>query len=79
MFFGDAPAAFTNIARAARPGGRLVLLALQPLQRNDWISAFVTALAAGRGLPTPPPGTPGPFSLSDPDQVRAWLIEARRS
>jgi ubiquinone/menaquinone biosynthesis C-methylase UbiE len=48
MFFGDAPAAFTNIARALRPGGRLVLLAWQSLQRNDWVSAFFAALAAGR-------------------------------
>jgi SAM-dependent methyltransferase len=76
MFFGDAPAAFNNIARAVRPGGRLVLLSWQPLQRNEFISAFRTALAAGRELPTPQPGAPGPFSLSDPDQVRGLLTAA---
>lgn len=75
MFFGDALAAFTNIARAMRPGGRLVLLAWQPLQRNEWVSAFFAALAAGREL-FPPPGTPGPFSLSDPDRVRRLLTSA---
>jgi SAM-dependent methyltransferase len=76
MFFGDAPAAFTNIARALRPGGRLVLMAWQSLQRNEWISAVRTALAAGRDMPMPPPGKPGPMALSEPDYVRALLTTA---
>jgi SAM-dependent methyltransferase len=76
MFFGDAPAAFTNIVRAMRPGGRLVLLSWQSLQHNEWISAFRVAFAAGRQLPTPPPDAPGPSSLSDPDQVRGLLTSA---
>ena len=33
----------------------------------------MTALAAGRDLPAPPPGAPGPFSLGDPDRVRQLL------
>jgi SAM-dependent methyltransferase len=76
MFFGDPKVAFTNIARAMRPGGRLVLLTRQPFERNEWISAFRAALAAGRELPAPPPNAPGPFSLSDPDQVRDLLTSA---
>jgi SAM-dependent methyltransferase len=76
MFFGDPPAAFTNIARAMRPGGRLILLTWQPQRRNQWHSTFRTAFAAGRKLPTPPPDAPGPFSLSDPDRVRGLLTSA---
>ncbi|MDQ4010510.1 MAG: methyltransferase domain-containing protein [Actinomycetota bacterium] len=76
MFFGDPVAAFTNIARALRPGGRLVLLTWQPFERNEWLSAFFTALAAGRELPTPPSDAPGPFALSDPDRVRSLLTSA---
>jgi SAM-dependent methyltransferase len=76
MFFGDALAAFRNIARAVRPGGRLILLSWQPLARNDWFSAFRTALAAGRELSMPSPDAPGPFSLSDPERVRALLTSA---
>ena len=76
MFFGDPSAAFTNIARAMRPGGRLVLLTWQPLERNEGHSAFRAILAAGRALPAPKPGTPGPFSLSEPDVVRALLTSA---
>jgi SAM-dependent methyltransferase len=75
MFFGDPPAAFANIARALRPGGRLVLLTWQPLDRNEWLTAFRTAFAAGRALPTPPK-TPNPASLSDPDLVRDLLTSA---
>jgi SAM-dependent methyltransferase len=73
MFFGDPTAAFTNIGRALVPGGRLVLLAWQPLSANEWIREFSGALAAGRDLPAPPPQAPGPFALSDPDRVRAIL------
>jgi SAM-dependent methyltransferase len=76
MFFGDPVAAFKNIARAIKPGGRLVLLAWQALADNDWISTFRTILAAGRTLPVPPPTAPSPFSLSEPDRVRSLLTTA---
>jgi SAM-dependent methyltransferase len=76
MFFGDPAAAFANIARALRPGGRLVLLVWQPFSQNEWIVEIMGALAAGRDLPVPPPGAPGPFSMGDPDRVRALLSSA---
>jgi SAM-dependent methyltransferase len=76
MFFGDAKAAFTNIARATGTGGRLVLLTWQPFERNEFISAFRAALAAGRDLPVPPSDGQSPFSLSDPGRVRELLTSA---
>jgi SAM-dependent methyltransferase len=76
MFFGDPVTAFTNIARAVRPGGRLVLLTWQSLEHNEWIRELSGALAAGRDLPAPPSTAPGPFSLSDPDRVRELLTLA---
>jgi SAM-dependent methyltransferase len=75
MFFGDQAAAFANIGRALRPGGRLVLVTWQPLPGNEWIREISAALAAGRDLPTPPPDA-GPFSLADPSRVRALLTGA---
>jgi SAM-dependent methyltransferase len=75
MFFGDQVAAFANIGRSLRSGGRLVLVTWQPLARNEWIQEISGALAAGRDLPAPPPDT-GPFSLSNPDRVRALLTTA---
>jgi len=76
MFFADAAAAFTNIARALRPGGRLALLVWQGPQANEWIRELGGALAAGRDLPSPPPGAPGPFSQADPRAARAVLAGA---
>lgn len=76
MFFGDPVAAFANIARAVRPGGRLALLAWRELARNEWVTALRGALAVGRALPEPPPGATGPFGFADPDRVRAILGEA---
>jgi SAM-dependent methyltransferase len=76
MFFGDPVAAFRNIARALRPGGRLALLVWQTLAQNEWVSEFRQALGAGRPLPAPPPDAPGPFSLADPDRVRTILSAA---
>jgi SAM-dependent methyltransferase len=76
MFFGDRAAAFANVARAMRPGGRVALLTWQPVTANEWLPAFAGALAAGRDLPLPPPGAPGPFALSEPDTVRSLLNDA---
>lgn len=76
MFFGDPPAAFANLARALRPGGRLAVLTWQPFERNEWFRAVFTALAAGRPLTPPPPQGPSPFGLSDPDRVRRMLTTA---
>ena len=76
MFFGDPVAAFANLAKALKPDGRLVLLVWQSFTENEWLGAFLGAVAAGRDLPPPPPDRPGPFSMSDPDQVRTVLTAA---
>jgi SAM-dependent methyltransferase len=76
MFFGDPVAAFSNIRRALRPGGRLAFLCWQSLNRNEGFATLVGALAAGRDLPRPPAGAPGQFGLADPDLVRRILTEA---
>jgi SAM-dependent methyltransferase len=75
MFFGDPVAAFTNIARAVRPGGRLLLMAWQSGEQNPWGRSFFTALT-GREFPKRPASGPGPYSLSEPDHVRELLTSA---
>lgn len=65
MFFADPVAAFANIRRGLRPSGGIAFLAWRELARNEWVSALRAALAAGRALPTPPPGGQGPFSMAD--------------
>ena len=69
--------AFGNLRTALRPGGRLCFLCWQELQKNDWVR--VPLQAAAQHVPLPPrpePGTPGPFSLADPDRVRVILDSA---
>jgi ubiquinone/menaquinone biosynthesis C-methylase UbiE len=75
MFFGDAVSAFANLARALHASAPLTLLVWQPPQANHWFQELTEILAAGRPLPTPTVGAPGPFSLADPDHARS-LIEA---
>ena len=61
---------------AGRDPGRLVLLSWQPPASNAWFRELTSALAAGRDVPAPPHGAPGPFSLDDPERVRAILEAA---
>ena len=72
MFFGDQAAAFANLRRALRDGGRLVMLTWQPLAGNEWIEVVATALSPPGAVQLPPPGA-GPFSLSEPDEIRSLL------
>jgi SAM-dependent methyltransferase len=77
MFFADLVAAYANLAGALRPGGRLAVLAWQAMAANEWQLAIRDALAAGRDLPLPPPGTPGtPFGLADAERDHEILTEA---
>jgi SAM-dependent methyltransferase len=76
MFFADLAAAFANIARALRPGGRLAISTWQPFDANEWIRSFIGALGAGRAMGGPPAGAPGPFALSQPERIEHLLTDA---
>jgi SAM-dependent methyltransferase len=76
MFFGNPVAAFTNIARALRTPSRLTLLVWQSLADNELNRDLTAILAQGPPLPTPPPDSPGAFSLADPDRARSILTAA---
>ncbi len=76
MFFTDPEAAFHNIGRALRPGGRLAFVCPAEPALNDWVTAL-TALRAIVPLGDfDAPGRPGMFSLASPDRVRAVLTAA---
>lgn len=76
MFFADPVAAFSNVAGALRPEGRVVLLAWRDLSRNEWVTAIRTALALGRALPEPPPDAPGPFAFARREHAEQVLTRA---
>jgi SAM-dependent methyltransferase len=74
MFFADPVAAFANLGRSLRPGGRVAFVCWQKLDRNPWVMAPLDAAGRHLQLPQPPPpGAPGPFSFGDPDRVRSIL------
>jgi ubiquinone/menaquinone biosynthesis C-methylase UbiE len=75
MFFRDPLAAFTNIARALRPQGRLVMLVWQSRASNEWATAIHTALGSSAQV-LRLPATLDPFSLADKSTVSALLGRA---
>lgn len=76
MFFDDPAAAFANIARALRRGGRLCIATWQPLIANPWLTTPGGALLRYGSLPeTGGPG-PGMFAQSDPDTINTVLAGA---
>jgi len=76
MFFDDPVAAFANIGRALRPGGRLVMVVWQAAERNEWDVAIRRALDEPGGSSAVAEGGPDPFSLADPATVEAILRAA---
>ena len=83
MFFGDPEAAFTNIGRALRRGGRLALTVWQEPSANGWITAIDDAIEVVTGdaalevaAEDPSAYSPGPFSLVDPTFCTSLLQRA---
>jgi len=77
MFFSDPVAAFGNLRRALRPGGRLVMMSWRALAENAWVAVPRAALLTI--LPPPPPmpqDAPGPFAFADAARVGAILARA---
>jgi SAM-dependent methyltransferase len=76
MFFADPVAAFANIGRALRRGGRIAILGWQSIAENEWLRLTRETLAMGRELPAPPLGAPGPLGLADPEKNHRIFSEA---
>ncbi|MEV4006269.1 methyltransferase domain-containing protein [Actinomadura sp. NPDC049753] len=74
MFFADPAAAFANIARALRPGGRMVFIVPQAGGPDSEYAKATAALAPLMRRPSP--AARGMGSLSDPDRIRQVLDQA---
>ncbi|MGV9840057.1 class I SAM-dependent methyltransferase [Nocardia niigatensis] len=72
MFFADPVAAFANIARALRPGGRLAFVTMPPMPGTDLGAVF--SAAAQHLADFEITHTHGP--LADPDTIRDLLAAA---
>jgi SAM-dependent methyltransferase len=77
MFFADPAAAFSNLIRALRPGGRLVMAVWATIDENThWKIPFDIAVRH-IGPPAPlPPHAPGPHAFGDRDYLRGVLDKA---
>ena len=76
MFFAEPVAAFTNIGRALRPAGRLVMMVWQAHDRNEWDAAIRRSLTGPEGSAAVASAGPDPFSLADPPAVTKILETA---
>ncbi len=77
MFFDNPEVAFANLAKAARPGGRLCFVCWQEMLANEWIAVPAMAMVDHVGIPElPEPGAPGPFALADARRTKGLLESA---
>jgi SAM-dependent methyltransferase len=76
MLVPDPASAVREVRRILRPGGRAVFAVWGPRDRNPWLGALFDAVTAQTGLPVPPPGVPGPFSLAAPGALGELLTAA---
>ena len=73
MFFADPAAAFANLARAVRPGGRLAFLCWQYELDNEYFAIPLRAFATLMPLPGP---TPAGRIFADPARLSSLLSGA---
>jgi SAM-dependent methyltransferase len=76
MFFDDPQAAFTNLARWLKPGGRFAFAAWGPATENLWLTRVREVLSRIIELPQPDPEAPGPYRYADASKLFGLLERA---
>src|SRR5207302_1285197 len=77
MFFADPVAAFANVRRALKRGGRIAFLCWRGMQENPWMTIPLSAgLKHFPPRPPPEPDAPGPFAFAEGERVRGLLTAA---
>ncbi len=77
MFFGDPAAAFDNMRKGLKPGGRVVFACWRSPAENLWMTApFEAIKSLLPPMAKPDPEQPGPMSFADPARVTRILTQA---
>jgi SAM-dependent methyltransferase len=76
MLMADPVQGLRESARVLHPGGKLALAVWGTAEQNPWLWLVIEALIDRLNAPRPEPGTPGPFSLGEPERLRAVCEEA---
>jgi len=78
MFFAGPVAAFANLRRALRPGGRVAFVCWRAMAENPVMTAPLAAILPllPEPPPAPPPEAPGPFAFADGDRLQRILSDA---
>lgn len=77
MFFEDSVAAFANLGKGLRDGGRLAFACWKSPLENPWMTVPMAAVAPLMEMPAPVgEDEPGPFRFADDARLRGILEEA---
>ncbi len=75
MFLPNLSGALSNIHKTLVPDGYLAAAVFATPDKVPFLGLAINTVRNETRAPPPPPGTPGPFSLADENQLRKSLIE----
>ncbi|MGI9570451.1 MAG: class I SAM-dependent methyltransferase, partial [Desulfobulbia bacterium] len=76
MYLPDLSKGLSEIKRVLRKGGKLSAVAFTTSEKTPFFSIPIKLIREKRGLPSPDPGQPGPFSLGTPGVLAEKLASA---
>jgi SAM-dependent methyltransferase len=76
MFADDPHAAVSEAVRVLRPDGGFAAMTWARRADNPWLGIVLDSVGEQFGMPFPPPGIAGPFSLDAPEELAGVLERA---
>jgi SAM-dependent methyltransferase len=76
MFLPDLPGTLRRMREVLVPGGRIAAAVWSSPSKVPMLNLVIGTVMNEIGVPPPPPGTPGPFSLADENVLREKFGQA---